>query len=68
MVLRVLTPSFLAVKQINSYLGSILSYIIISIPILAGNYDTTDPSKISEIISKVRINSSRYVMPLEDTY
>jgi hypothetical protein len=31
-----------------------LSYIIISIPILAGKYDTSDPSKISEIISKVR--------------
>ncbi|KAI9287373.1 ABC transporter transmembrane region 2-domain-containing protein [Umbelopsis sp. AD052] len=41
-----------AVKQIHSYFGSILSYIIISIPILAGKYDTSDPSKISEIISK----------------
>jgi len=41
-----------AVKQIHSYFGSILSYIIISIPILSGQYDTNDPSKISEIISK----------------
>ncbi|KAM3588877.1 hypothetical protein VKS41_001309 [Umbelopsis sp. WA50703] len=41
-----------AVKQVHAYFGSILSYIIISIPILSGSYDTTDPSKLSEIISK----------------
>ncbi|KAG0039037.1 hypothetical protein BGZ82_009941 [Podila clonocystis] len=35
-----------------SYFGSILSYVIISIPIFMGKYDDVPPSEISAVISK----------------
>lgn len=36
-----------------SYLGSILSYLIIAIPIFAGAFDGKDASELSAIISAV---------------
>lgn len=36
-----------------SYLGSILSYLIIAIPIFAGVFDGKDASELSAIISAV---------------
>lgn len=39
--------------NIADYLGSILSYIILAIPIFAGNYDDLTPSQLSSLISKV---------------
>ncbi|KAI9257172.1 ATP-binding cassette sub-family D member 4-like protein [Phascolomyces articulosus] len=35
-----------------SYFGSILSYLIVAMPIFAGIFDDKDPSELSEIISK----------------
>ncbi|KAI7860777.1 ATP-binding cassette sub-family D member 4 [Circinella umbellata] len=35
-----------------SYFGSILSYLIVAMPIFAGTFDDKDPSELSEIISK----------------
>ncbi|KAF8936882.1 ATP-binding cassette sub- D member 4 [Dissophora ornata] len=40
-------------QQSVSYFGSILSYVIISIPIFMGVYDGLPPSDISAVISKV---------------
>lgn len=36
-----------------SYFGSILSYLIVAMPIFAGAFAGKDPSEMSEIISKV---------------
>lgn len=35
------------------YLGSILSYIVIAIPIFAGQYDGLTPGELSALVSKV---------------
>lgn len=35
------------------YMGSILSYIVIAIPIFAGVYDDMTPAEISALLSKV---------------
>jgi ATP-binding cassette subfamily D (ALD) protein 4 len=40
-------------QQSVSYFGSILSYIIIAIPIFLGHYDGTPAADLSAIISKV---------------
>lgn len=37
-----------------SYLGSILSYMIIAIPIFAGAFEDKDASELSAIISAVK--------------
>ncbi|KAF7731507.1 ATP-binding cassette sub- D member 4 [Apophysomyces ossiformis] len=39
-------------NQSFQYLGSILSYLIVAIPIFSGVYDDKDASQLSEIISK----------------
>lgn len=41
-----------------SYFGSILSYLIVAVPIFAGVYDDKDPAELSEVISKVRLQQS----------
>lgn len=38
--------------NLADYLGSILSYIILAIPIFAGKYDDLTPSQLSSLISK----------------
>lgn len=42
------------VNESFSYLGSILSYLIIAIPIFSGALDGKDASELSAIISAVR--------------
>ncbi|CAB1339793.1 unnamed protein product [Coregonus sp. 'balchen'] len=44
------------------YLGGILSYIVISIPIFTGVYDNLSPGELSALISKVQIGELREVM------
>lgn len=39
-------------NQTFSYFGSILSYLIVAIPIFAGVFDDKDPGELSGIISK----------------
>ena len=41
--------------SINSfdYLGSILSYVVIAVPIFMGKYDNLSPSDLSALISQV---------------
>ncbi|KAF9428685.1 hypothetical protein BGZ94_001476 [Podila epigama] len=43
---------FKFLQESVSYFGSILSYVIIAIPIFMGKYDDVDPSQLSAIISK----------------
>ena len=45
---------FLVSNESFSYFGSILSYLIVAMPIFAGTFDDKDPSELSEIISKVK--------------
>jgi ATP-binding cassette subfamily D (ALD) protein 4 len=50
---------YLAVSiQMADYLGSILSYVILAIPIFSGIYDDLTPSELSALISEV---SNQYV-------
>ena len=42
------------------YVGSILSYIIVAIPIFSGVYDDKSSTDLSAIISAVRKVSNRY--------
>lgn len=37
------------------YLGGVLSYIVIAIPIFTGIYDSLTPGELSALISKVRM-------------
>jgi hypothetical protein len=37
------------------YLGSILSYVVIAIPIFSGVYGDLSPTELSTLVSKVRI-------------
>lgn len=37
------------------YLGSILSYVVIAIPIFSGIYGDLSPTELSTLVSKVRI-------------
>ncbi len=39
------------------YLGSILSYIVIAIPIFAGEYDGLTPGELSALVSKVLLQT-----------
>lgn len=43
----------LVANESFSYFGSILSYLIVALPIFAGAFADKDPSEMSEIISKV---------------
>lgn len=43
---------FLVLQQSVSYFGSILSYVIIAIPIFMGDYDHLPPGDIAVVISK----------------
>ena len=45
------------------YLGSILSYVVISIPIFSGIYGDLSPTELSTLVSKVRIPSGDPLMP-----
>jgi len=38
---------------VADYLGSILSYVILAIPIFAGVYDDLPPAELSALISRV---------------
>ena len=40
------------------YVGSILSYIIVAIPIFAGKYDDLSPTDLSSLISQVKWNKT----------
>lgn len=54
---RTIVNKELPLKLVNesfSYLGSILSYLIIAIPIFSGALDDKDSSELSAIISAVR--------------
>ena len=42
------------VVNLFDYLGSILNYLVIAIPIFAGMYDDKTPQQLSAIISQVR--------------
>jgi len=42
---------------IADYLGGILSYVILAIPVFSGIYDDLSPSDLSALISRVSINS-----------
>ena len=41
--------------KLADYVGSILSYIVVGIPIFAGWYDDLSPTDLSALISKVGI-------------
>jgi len=43
--------------SIADYLGSILSYVILAIPIFAGVYDDLSPADLSALISRVWLSS-----------
>ena len=40
--------------NLYDYLGSIVSYFIIAVPVFAGTYDHLSPSDLSALISKVQ--------------
>jgi ATP-binding cassette subfamily D (ALD) protein 4 len=51
--LIVLVDNDVAITQTISYFGSILSYLIIAIPIFSGEFDGSSPSDIASYISLV---------------
>lgn len=53
--------NFLVANEGFAYFGSILSYLIVAIPIFAGAFEGKDPGQLSEIISKVVKNAAAHV-------
>ena len=55
-IYRLYNWSLLLSTAVNTfdYLGSILSYLVIAIPIFNGDYDDLKPEELSSLISKVR--------------
>ena len=43
--------------SLGDYAGSILSYVVIAVPIFLGRYDALDPTALAEFISRVRSRS-----------
>ena len=50
---RIMIGILIVANESFSYFGSILSYLIVAMPIFAGAFAGKDPSEMSEIISKV---------------
>ena len=49
--------------NIFSYVGGILSYLIIAIPIYAGFYNNLSAEELSALISRVRIFNISFIYP-----
>jgi ATP-binding cassette subfamily D (ALD) protein 4 len=41
----------------SDYIGSILSYLVLAVPIFAGAYDNLSPSEVGALISQVSYHS-----------
>jgi len=43
---------------VADYVGSILSYVILAIPVFAGNYDHLSPADLAALISRVTTHTA----------